>query len=88
MSAHLVEHVALTTRKASPVGKHNQRQSFVVDVLDRLSRLVGAVRVPNATGLVLGMLGQIQPTRVFGQQGGGTTAVAAVGGRESAQLLA
>ena len=49
--AYLVEHVALAARESSPVGKDNQRQSFVVDVLDRLGRLVGAVRIPYATGL-------------------------------------
>lgn len=48
---YLVEHVALPPREATPVGEDNKRQPLVVDVLDRLSGLVGAVGEPDSTGL-------------------------------------
>lgn len=48
---YLVEHVALATGKASPVGEHHQRQPFVVQVLNGLGGLVRAIGVPDATGL-------------------------------------
>lgn len=48
---HLVKHVALSARKAAPVSEDDQWQTLVVDVLDGLSSLVCAVRVPDTTGL-------------------------------------
>mmetsp|Transcript_74447 Transcript_74447/g.215813 ORF Transcript_74447/g.215813 Transcript_74447/m.215813 type:complete len:204 (-) Transcript_74447:4102-4713(-) len=51
---HLREHVAGTTRKATPVREDDQRQVLAaIEVADRLRSLVGRVRVPDLARLWL-----------------------------------
>ena len=49
---HLVEHVSLPAREATPVGKDEQGQAFQLKVPDGLGSLKGGVRVPDLPRLL------------------------------------
>jgi hypothetical protein len=53
--------------EAAPVGEDDEGQLFAAKVLDRLGRLVGAVRIPDLTGLRDGLGFGVGVRRVRGQ---------------------
>mmetsp|Transcript_11074 Transcript_11074/g.29182 ORF Transcript_11074/g.29182 Transcript_11074/m.29182 type:complete len:894 (+) Transcript_11074:93-2774(+) len=60
------KHVTSATREAPPVGKDNQREILLVEVVDGLGGLVRRVREPNLASLRLHNLRRVRVRRVRG----------------------